>query len=42
MACALTISATHQIPLPVVQSATATYQKALRSGYGDGAEVVFV
>lgn len=35
MAGALTISATHQIPLPVVQAATATYQKALRSGYGD-------
>ena len=35
MACALNISATQQIPLPVVQSATATYQKALRSGYGD-------
>ena len=35
MACALNISATHQIPLPVVQSATATYQKALRSGFGD-------
>lgn len=35
MACALNISATHQIPLPVVQSATATYQKALRPGYGD-------
>ena len=35
MACGLNISATHQIPLPVVQSATATYQKALRSGFGD-------
>ncbi len=35
MACALNISAANQIPLPVVQSATATYQKALRSGYGD-------
>jgi 3-hydroxyisobutyrate dehydrogenase-like beta-hydroxyacid dehydrogenase len=35
MAGALNISATHQIPLPVVQAATATYQRALRSGYGD-------
>jgi len=35
MAGALNISATHQIPLPVVQAATATYQKALRSGYDD-------
>lgn len=35
MAGALNISATHHIPLPVVQAATATYQQALRSGYGD-------
>ncbi len=35
MAGALNISATQEIPLPVVQAATATYQRALRSGYGD-------
>jgi 3-hydroxyisobutyrate dehydrogenase-like beta-hydroxyacid dehydrogenase len=35
MAGALNISATHHIPLPVVQAATATYQRALCSGYGD-------
>ena len=35
MSCALNISATREIPLPVVQAATATYQKALRAGYGD-------
>jgi 3-hydroxyisobutyrate dehydrogenase-like beta-hydroxyacid dehydrogenase len=35
MTGALHISAAHQIPLPVVQAATATYQKALREGYGE-------
>ena len=35
MICASRISADHQIPLPVVQAATATYQMALESGLGN-------
>ena len=34
MAGGLRISAANRIPLPVVQAATATYQTALRAGYG--------
>jgi 3-hydroxyisobutyrate dehydrogenase-like beta-hydroxyacid dehydrogenase len=34
MAAGLRISAANRIPLPVVQAATATYQAALRCGYG--------
>jgi 3-hydroxyisobutyrate dehydrogenase-like beta-hydroxyacid dehydrogenase len=35
MTCASRISADHQIPLPVVKAATATYQMALESGLGN-------